>query len=170
MTERVQNLDLFDGSVDGATQKLLLCLMVLESLHGSMDETHHRLLGELLQQGKVLLDSPELGEEGAGVLDFALRALVVRFPSYVFETIWLIVFAYPASRDPPIASFRHSHQHVSLFESPFFPSLTAGSSQLYRGLFSHHWPVGASRALPAAGICHQRPSSCVDSRLRRVPA
>jgi hypothetical protein len=77
MLDRIENIDLFSGTIDEAVERLMLCWMALEPIFGSEMETAHRLLGGLAQKGIAMLDSPELGEETMGMLDFALEGLMV---------------------------------------------------------------------------------------------
>jgi hypothetical protein len=53
--------------------------MALESLPGDMLGTQCRLSGVLAGKGLELMDTLELGEEGSGMMDYALQGLLVRF-------------------------------------------------------------------------------------------
>jgi hypothetical protein len=77
MLDRIERLDLFSGTADEAAERLLLSFMALDALFLD-DDSRLNLLGELAKKGVVLAESTELGDDGAGMLDFALQGIVVR--------------------------------------------------------------------------------------------
>jgi hypothetical protein len=97
MLDRIENFDFFASSVDEAVERLMLCWMGLELLYGDVAESQHGLLGELAHKGMVLAEAPELGEEGAGMLDFALQGLVVRLSSLPFPSPMPTLTIYPTA-------------------------------------------------------------------------
>jgi hypothetical protein len=78
MLERIDQLDVLGGTADEAAERILLCFMALELLSTDVAAVQHRLFGELAMKGMLLAESTELGEDAAGMLDFALQGLVVR--------------------------------------------------------------------------------------------
>jgi hypothetical protein len=80
MLDRIERLDLFSGTADEAAEHLLLSFMALDALFLD-DDSRLNLLGELAKKGMALAESTELGEDGAGMLDFALQGVVVRSDS-----------------------------------------------------------------------------------------
>jgi hypothetical protein len=102
MLDRVEHFDFFTSSADEAVERLMLCWMGLELLYGDVAESQHRLLGELAHKGMVLAEAPDLGEEGAGMLDFALQGLVVRLSS--------LLFPHTYADGPPFSALRSANR------------------------------------------------------------
>jgi hypothetical protein len=78
MLDRVEQLDIMGGTADEGAERLLLSWMALDALTLTEDGPRHDLLGELVHLGRRLAESSDLGNNAAGMLDFALQGLLVR--------------------------------------------------------------------------------------------
>ncbi|GAA5863776.1 hypothetical protein JCM8547_006062 [Rhodosporidiobolus lusitaniae] len=76
VVERVEALDLSEGTPSEIAERILLSWVALSPLQGDVDEDRHRLLGELAFKAMRILEELDGEEEAAAMLDFALRGLI----------------------------------------------------------------------------------------------
>jgi hypothetical protein len=94
-----------------------------------MLETQCRLSGVLAGKGLELMETLELGEEGSGMMDYALQGLLVRFSSFLSRTIFRTDSSPLAQRDSTIPPTRNSDENVRFL----LPSIiSTDGSYLYR--------------------------------------
>lgn len=118
LVERLESIDHFSGTADEAAERLLLCHMAVEALDGGSAEAQRRLAGRFARKGIGLLRSVELGEEGRGMLEFAVQGHIVR----LFFLPFLCCFAYPfTSQRCEIRQSLLLGYSTSMCDFPMFP-------------------------------------------------